>query len=274
MVSIASFAAPHFLPPQSLPAGAATATRSLSIRHPLAAVAICLFAIASASADDHSKVNGSVEVAAGQQAGDVDTVNGSIRIEEGATVGDVETVNGSVRIADRASAKHVSSVNGGVSLGAGAKADSMETVNGKMQLGEGAQVAGDVTAVNGAMTLSQGASVSGELANVNGVMTLEGAHVGKDLRTTNGDITLRAGTRVDGGILVKKNTGFFNWHRRNPRIVIGPDTVVAGTLRFEQEVDLFVSDRAKVGAIEGAKPVMLTVDEAGKSIPKDEKVEK
>ena len=230
--------------------------------------------LANGWADNISKVNGSVRVAAGEQAGNVETVNGSIHIEDGATVSNVETVNGSVQIGERATAGKVSTVNGGISLDRDSKADSLETVNGKLNLAEGVQIAGNITAVNGTLSLSKGSGVGGELANVNGTMTLEAAHVGKGLHTTNGDITLRAGTRVDGGILVKKNTSMFNWHRRNPRIVIGPDAVVAGTLKFEREVDLYVSDRAKVGAIEGAKPIMLTTDAEGKSIPKDEKVER
>ncbi|HEY4366404.1 MAG TPA: hypothetical protein VGN07_04160 [Steroidobacteraceae bacterium] len=216
-----------------------------------------------------SKVNGSVHVAAGEQTGDVETVNGSIQIDAGASVGNVETVNGSVRVGDRATAKALNTVNGGISLGADSKADSLETVNGKLQVAESAQIAGNVTATNGTLSLARGASVGGEVSNVNGAMTLEGAHIGRGLHTSTGDITLRAGSRIDGGILVKKTTpSLFNWHHRNPRIVIGPDVVVTGPLKFEREVDLYVSDRAKVGQIEGATPVMLTTDAEGNSIPK------
>lgn len=222
-----------------------------------------------ASANDVSKVNGSVRVSAGEQVEKVETVNGSIHIEAGATTKDVETVNGSVQIEGRSSVGKVTTVNGGIALGESAKADSVETVNGKVSLASGAHVAGNITAVNGTLSLERGAGVEGGMTNVNGKMIIEGAHIGRDLVTTNGDITLRAGSRVDGGIVVKKqNSGLLHWHRRNPRIVIGPDAVVTGRLRFEQEVDLYLSDRAKVGAIEGATPVMLTTDAEGNSIPK------
>ena len=250
------------------------ARRPFPIALTLVALLTC---VGVASANDVSKVNGSVRVSAGEQVGDVETVNGSIHIEAGATAKDVETVNGSVQIEERSSVGKVNTVNGGITLGNDAKADSVETVNGKVSLASGVHVAGNITAVNGTFSLERGAGVEGGMTNVNGKMTLEGAHVGRDLVTTNGDITLRAGSRVDGGIVVRKqSSGLFHWHRRNPRIVIGPDAIVTGTLRFEQEVDLYVSDRAKVGAIEGATPVMLTTDAEGNSIPKEQeqKVEK
>jgi hypothetical protein len=37
-----------------------------------------------------------------------------------------------------------------------------------------------------------------------------------------------------------------------PRIVIGPNAVVEGELRFEHEVELFVHDSAKIGKVIGA----------------------
>jgi hypothetical protein len=225
--------------------------------------------LAVAADNGVSKVNGSVHVAAGEQAGDVETVNGSIQIDDGAAVGNVGTVNGSVRVGDHATAKALNTVNGGISLGNNSKADSLETVNGKLQIAAGAQIAGNVSATNGTLSLAPGSSVGGEVSNVNGMMTLEGAHIGRGLQTSNGDITLRAGSRIDGGILVRKSSpSLFHWHHRNPRIVIGPDVVVSGPLKFEREVDLYVSDRATVGHIEGATPVMLTTDSEGKSIPK------
>jgi hypothetical protein len=58
---------------------------------------------------------------------------------------------------------------------------------------------------------------------------------------------------VKGGILVEKSHGF-SWGRQKiPRIVIGPDAVVQGELRFEKEVELFVHPGAKIGTVTGAK---------------------
>jgi len=36
------------------------------------------------------------------------------------------------------------------------------------------------------------------------------------------------------------------------RVVIGPGAVVKGTLSFQREVKLYVSDRATIGPVEGA----------------------
>jgi hypothetical protein len=53
-------------------------------------------------------------------------------------------------------------------------------------------------------------------------------------------------------LLVDKPHGFSWGRNKNPRIVIGPHAVVDGTLEFRRDVDLYVSDTAKVGTITGA----------------------
>jgi DUF4097 and DUF4098 domain-containing protein YvlB len=213
-------------------------------------------------ANSTSKVNGSVRVESGQTAGDVSTVNGSVTIEEGATAEDVDTVNGSVTIERNATVQSAESVNGGISLGENSKATSMETVNGKLKLAERAQVSGDVSAVNGSADLARGVEIGGSLSNVNGKMTIAGAHVARGLKTVNGDIEIGPESRIEGGILVEKpNQNWINGKRRIPRIVIGPGAVVEGKLRFEHEVELLVSDRARIGAVEGAKPVTFSGNE-------------
>lgn len=224
---------------------------------------LCLALLAclplAAVADGVYKVNGSVRVEAGQSAGDVSTVNGSVTIEEGATAEDVETVNGSITIERNATVQSIESVNGGITLSADAKAANMNTVNGTLKLAEGAQVSGDVSAVNGSTQLGKGSDIQGRLANVNGKMIITAAHVGRGLKTVNGDITVGADSRIEGGILVEKpNQNWVNRNRRMPRIVIGPGAVVEGRLRFEHEVELLVSDRAKIGPVEGAKAVTFS----------------
>ena len=222
--------------------------------------------LAAAAAGNVSKVNGSVRVEAGQAAGNVSTVNGSVTVEEGATAEDVETVNGSVTIERNATVKEAQSVNGGISLGEEARAASIDTVNGTLRLAERVHVSGNVSAVNGSAQLAKGVDVGGELSNVNGKMTLTAAHVGGGLKTVNGDITVGEGSRVEGGILVQKpNSNWSNSNRRPPRIVIGPGAVVEGRLRFEHEVQLLVSDRAKIGTVEGAKAVTFSGDEPSRS---------
>ena len=190
-------------------------------------------------------VNGSIHVPAGQHSGAVGTVNGSIRIDDGASGGPARTVNG------------------GIDVGAHASADSVTTVNGHVTLGAGAHVSHEVTSVNGAMDLESGADVGGGLKNVNGQITLKTAHVGGGLSTVGGDIDLSGESRVEGGILVHEPGGWFGGSSsrpRKPRIVIGPGAVVQGNLRFEREVELYVSERATVGPITGATAIRFAGD--------------
>jgi DUF4097 and DUF4098 domain-containing protein YvlB len=218
----------------------------------------------TAHADDVSKVNGSVHVRAGQSVEDVSSVNGSIQIDENATARSVETVNGGIKVGSGSSVESLETVNGGIRIGDGAKAKEVTTVNGVLVCGENSHVAHDVSAVNGSIELAKGAEVGGDLSNTNGRITLEAAHVGGELATTNGSITVGANSRVDGGIHVEKTHS--NWFSNNsnskpPKIVIGPNAVVKGTLKFDRPVLLFVSDRASVGKIQGAKAITFKGDE-------------
>ncbi|KAF1007647.1 MAG: hypothetical protein GAK28_01604 [Luteibacter sp.] len=185
--------------------------------------------------DPYNKVNGSVEVSAGEHVDKVSTVNGSVRVGDRAVVQKAQTVNGSVRLGDSASA------------------DKLDTVNGAVNLGAKAKVSGDVKSVNGRVYLDKGADIGGRLYNVNGEIELDNAHVGQGIETVNADLTVGSNSKVEGGILYKKPQGN-GWRdeNRNPKVVIGPHAVVKGDLTFERPVDLFVSDSASVGNVQGA----------------------
>lgn len=213
----------------------------------LAALVLCVAATAHAGdGDSISTVMGSITVNAGEHRGDLTTVNGSIRIGESAVVGEARTVNGSVTLEARASATEVT------------------TVNGSVHLNDGAQVNGRVHTVNGSLSLARDANVTGSLANVNGGIRVNAAHVGGGVETVNGGLEIGPDAHVDGGVIVRKNHSDHSDDSgsRNtpPRVVIGPGSVVKGTLRFERPVELYVSDRATIGPVEGATPVKFTGD--------------
>lgn len=208
-----------------------------------------------ADEQDISKINGSIRVENGRQVGSVETVNGSIHLGDSVRAADIETVSGSIDIGSDASVSDVETVNGAVTLGRNSKAESIEVTNGRIRMDEQAEVRGNVTNVNGGIKLDKGARVGGRLENVNGNIELDGATIGEGIKTTNGDLEIGAGSRVDGGIHVEKpDFGFFS-NKRKPRVTIGPDTVVNGTLRFDREVELRIADSARVGKIVGATPV-------------------
>lgn len=203
-----------------------------------------------------SKINGAIRVESGRQVGSVETVNGSIQLGDSVRAGDVETVSGSIDIGHDSTVSDINTVNGSVTLDRNTKADSVETVNGRVRLEDQAEVRNNVTNVNGGITLAKGARIGGRIENVNGKIELNGATVGGGIETTNSDIEIGAGSRVDGGIHVEKpDLGGFLSNKRNPKITIGPDAVVNGTLKFDREVELHISDRATVGKIVGATPI-------------------
>lgn len=210
----------------------------------LVATAILTSSAVTAFAADPavSHVNGSINIAADQHAGKLSTVNGSIDVAARATVGSMHSVNGHLTLGDRATAA------------------DMSTVNGAIELGKGARVTGALHAVNGSLKLAPGAQVGGGASNVNGAIDIDGAHVVGRVATVGGNITLSHSARLDGGILVQKPTGYsFSFKPGVPRIVIGVGCSIAGTLKFERDVKLYISDQATIlGKIEGATPITFT----------------
>ena len=148
----------------------------------------------------------------------IDKINGGITATAGQNYGDLSTVNG------------------GIDLERGARAEDVETVNGGIEAGDDVHTR-SVSTVNGSIRFGQRATIDGSI------------------ETVNGDVTVGVGSHVKGGIRVEKPTG--NWGLRMgkpkvPRIVIGPNAVVEGSLVFEREVTLHVHQSARIGKVSGA----------------------
>lgn len=220
--------------------------------------ALALATTPVAAAEDISRVNGGIEVAAGEQAGDLSTVNGGIRIGDRATFKDATTVNGGIRAGSRIQGGELTTVNGGIRLGAQAQVESLTTVNGKIEAAPGLRASDDVDSVSGSIFIDRGGRVDGDVSTVSGGIGLVGTEVTGSVQTVSGDVTIGVGSHVHGDLRVRKSSGG-NWIRfgtsRTPRIVIGPDAVVGGTLQFDHEVRLYVHDTATTGAINGATPI-------------------
>jgi cytoskeletal protein CcmA (bactofilin family) len=192
---------------------------------------------AAAQESSTTKVMGSIDVPSGEHTGDVSTVNGSVRVGSDAIVGSASAVNGSVRLESHATASQLG------------------TVNGAIEVQDGAHVTGPIRTVNGSLRVGDAADVSGNVSNVNGSIHIAGAHVGGSIGTSNGNIDLGPNAKIDGDVVMHKdnNNGWFNFGDSHlPRVLVEPGTVVRGTMRFEREVKLYVSDHATIGTVEGA----------------------
>jgi DUF4097 and DUF4098 domain-containing protein YvlB len=206
----------------------------------ITAAAFLVFVAAAQVAVAHDEdgihnVNSSIHVASGEHSGDLSTVNGSIHISENAVVG------------------HASTVNGSVALEAHAAATEVGTVNGSIDLREGTHVNGSVHTVNGSVRVADGAEVTGDLANVNGNIHVATAHIGGSIKSASGGMDLGPNAQVDGDVRISKDTSWHFGFQSIPRVVVEPGTVVKGKLHFERPVALYVSDRARIGPVEGAE---------------------
>lgn len=210
----------------------------------------CLLLVGSA----YANANRSIQVGDGTETDGHSTVNGSITIGRSAIVnGSLETVNGAIIVDDDASIDNAETVNGAVRLGAGVMADNVSSVNGSIQIGGSATIGGEVSVVNGKITIGTGTRVAGGVSNVNGDLLIEGTEIGGDLSTVNGDVMLTDNSVLQGDLTIERPGGW-GWNRekrRKPRVVIGPGTLIAGEIRLEREVELYISDTASVGGVSG-----------------------
>lgn len=194
-------------------------------------------------------VNKDIVVAGGERSNGAAVVNGRIDVGPGAEVtGELSTVNGRVNVDRDATVAGINTVNGAVTLGPGASARSIGIVNGDVTLGEAARVAGKVDVVNGDVRLGTGAEAGGDVSTVSGAIRLSDARVGGDVTTVTADITLSGESVIAGRILVESRVGV---SKGVPRIVIGPGSRVEGVLEFEGDAEVYVSEEAEIGGVEG-----------------------
>ena len=206
-------------------------------------------------------INKSVKIEAGSESSGASSVNGSITVGENAVVtGGINTVNGAIRVDTGAKIESASTVNGSVKIAANVQADDLSTVNGSVRVGKSATVDGEVEAVNGRITLESGSTVANNVSNVNGQIDVTGAEIGGDVSTVSGDINIVEGSVVKGDVIVEKPSrwGWSKSKSRKPRVVVGPGATVAGVIELEREVELFISETAKVGGVQG----VMTLDDA------------
>lgn len=198
-------------------------------------------------------VNKNIDIAAGATSEGATSVNGRVHVGDAATVtGKLSTVNGSIDIGQNASIQTAGTVNGSIHVGSGTQTADLKTVNGSIEIQNQAQVGGGVTAVNGRISMAANSTVARGLSNVNGEIDLAGARVEGQVSTVSGNVELSRGASIGGDLVIEERSGF-SWGKdtRKPRVVIGPGCRVEGVIRAAREVELYISEQAEVGGVEG-----------------------
>ena len=84
--------------------------------------------------------------------------------------------------------------------------------------------------------------------------------IGGNIESVNGNLYVRDGSVVKGDIVIEKPSfwSFGNKNSTTPKIMIGPGSVVEGKIIVEREVELYISESAEVGGVEG----VMSMDDA------------
>ena len=132
-----------------------------------------------------------------------------------------------------------------------------------LRFGAGGRLASAET-VSGDVFIDRGGRVQRGIRTVSGAIGLVGTEVGGDILTYTGNVTVGVASHVRGNLIVRKpnNEGgiqvvSIRLKPEPPRIVIGPNARVDGTLTFEHPVKLYVHRSARIGKVSGATPVMF-----------------
>jgi hypothetical protein len=201
-----------------------------------------------------ASINKSIKIDAGSESDGATSVNGSITVGAGAVVsGTLKTVNGKIRVDENSEIEDAATVNGSLTLYDKVKARDLDTVNGSISVGAGGVVNGEIGAVNGRIKLEKGTTVERDVGNVNGSIELEGSEVGGNVTTVNGNVDLSDAAVIKGNLIIEKpnSWNFSDKKSKLPEVVIGPGSVVEGSIVLEREVKLYISESAKVGGVEG-----------------------
>jgi len=106
--------------------------------------------------------------------------------------------------------------------------------------------------------IDRGGHVDGDVSTVSGGIGLVATEVTGNVETVSGDVTVGIDSHVHGNLRVRKSSGV-SWisfgERTPPRIVVGPNAVVDGSLEFEREVKLYVHETARTGPVSGATAI-------------------
>lgn len=185
----------------------------------------------------------------------LNTISDDLVARAGQAYGNLDTVSGDIAIQAGSSVRNVNTVSGDIDLAEGATTARLETVSGDIEGGRKITASAGVGTVSGDIFFDHGSRIGGDLESVSGDIGLVGTRASGGIETVSGDITVGAGSHVKGGIRIEKPNGSWGLrigNRKPPRIVIGPNAVVEGSLVFEREVTLHVHQSARIGKVSGA----------------------
>jgi len=210
--------------------------------------------------DNVTNINGSITIGRDCRInGKIRNVNGQVRISENARVGQVSNTNGSISIASGARTGAIGNTNGRIRLADSIRVEGgVVSTNGPVETGAEVHVDGDIQTANGRIRTGTGSVITGEVETTNGSIELVGTEAA-GVSGANGSIELLDGTRIAGDVYVRRPSGS-NSSSRLPRVVIGADTVVEGTLQFERDVELYIHETARTGQVIGAEPIRFSGD--------------
>jgi len=169
----------------------------------------------------------------------------------------VYSVDGGVHVAAHARAGKIRSVDGGVVLDDWAAATAIKAVDGGVSMGRQAVCVKNLSSVDGRVTLARGARVGGELHTYVASLDATDAEIGGAIRTVSGHVALHGITHVGGGIYLDKPKPSTDptdevW-KRLPVVVVGPGVAVDGPVVAQRGGTLWVSRRARIGAVSGLR---------------------
>ncbi|HEU0096666.1 MAG TPA: hypothetical protein VFQ52_09435 [Rhizomicrobium sp.] len=203
-----------------------------------------------------NNISGDIQTQPGQTYGGLNSISGNIHVASHAEVRSAHTVSGNVTVDTGARAGDIATTSGHLKVADNARTGDLKSVSGNLALGRSVQVEGGLASVSGNIFADRGSKIDGGVVTVSGSIGLVQTEVNGDIVFVSGDVTVGVNSHVSGRITLKKPT--YSKPSRPPRVVIGPNAVVDGSLEFGLPVKLYVHSTAKIGAVTGASAIPFT----------------
>ncbi len=184
------------------------------------------------------------------------SVNKDVRVPDGSRRSrGARSVNGNVRVGSDCRVQgECMSVNGSIQIGKRSMVRGLKSVNGGISMAEGAVVNRKVEIVNGSLEMEPGSVVKRGIKAVNGPVRLDSALVQGGIILYNGDVYLNHGSRIEGGIMIKRSKNIHSDQEHPQVIEINNGSVVEGDIRVnnpDYKVDVILINGGRViGSLE------------------------
>lgn len=158
------------------------------------------------------------------------------------------TIDRSLVIDSSETPRAIRLIDGDVDLAVNARAKNIRVIDGNIRLDENSRVEKNIRLIDGTLEIGPRASVQKDVITHHATVKMEGAVLFGDMDAfcTGGELI---NTRIHGTLIIRKKALWYLRCDPKRRLVIGPGTEIGTLVIKSTDVDIEISDKARVNEI-------------------------